>query len=617
MTLLPNKSLLTRLEPPLRRVLAIDAGTRCLRLTLVEGSLRRLRILREQSFDLAAEGLVSAEEVSNHLQTLIEEWGRPPVALTLPQHLCTTQLVDLPPVSEEEARRLIEEETKRLGGVSESPILFDFVPVKPLAPNRQHYWVSLCQEGEIRQQIQRLGLEADDICEVTPTAGALMAAFRATVPQAGRAVLVHAGAQTTVVVILVEGQGVFATSFPMGGDFFTRAVASQLRCAVETASNLREHKNLLTGPDALAGFPAVVDGWLAELLRQLQDWAKDHPGTAPDLKSLELFTSGGVFNQPGLVAYLEQRSGLSFKTWLAAAQVGTVAPGAGYEVALGTALQALRRCPQRASLLPPERRAAWRRRLTRQLVECGSVGLLAVLFLVLVFGTWQQASLASRKEKLLQQVRQALDQTRDNEKLTDALFAEYEELRPLLARQQHTAATLQTLALLELARSNRPYWYVLLADQHAYFSQPLPPVPTNAAGATNPAAAPRRPSWLTNLTATGTNLPVARPGFIAELCIPEPADAARRTFSDVVNALKPDPLFARVDSLSEDLRRELAEPKVLLPDRHFSLALDLADAHWPRPVPPRSRLATTNGAARAATRFLRSGEVYGPPRPVQ
>ena len=72
-----------------------------------------------------------------------------------------------------------------------------------------------------------------------------------------------------------------------------------------------------------------------------------------------------------------------------------------------------------------------------------------------------------------------------------------------------------------------------------------------------------------------------------------------------------------MDSLSEDLRRELADPKVLLPERHFSLALDLADAQWPRPTMPHSRLTGTNGSARPPARFPRAPEFYGPPKPVQ
>jgi len=38
---------------------------------------------------------------------------------------------------------------------------------------------------------------------------------------------------------------------------------------------------------------------------------------------------------------------------------------------------------------------------------------------------------------------------------------------------------LQTLALLEQSRSNRNFWYTLVADQQSYFSQPPGPPPTN------------------------------------------------------------------------------------------------------------------------------------------
>jgi len=46
-----------------------------------------------------------------------------------------------------------------------------------------------------------------------------MEAYRATAPNASRAVLLHMGAQTTVVVILMAGKGVFAASFSNGRRF--------------------------------------------------------------------------------------------------------------------------------------------------------------------------------------------------------------------------------------------------------------------------------------------------------------------------------------------------------------------------------------------------------------
>jgi hypothetical protein len=68
--------------------------------------------------------------------------------------------------------------------------------------------------------------------------------------------------------------------------------------------------------------------------------------------------------------------------------------------------------------------------------------------------------------------------------------------------------------------------------------------------------------------------------------------------SEVVNGLKQQRLFSKVDLLSDDLRRSLAEPKVTIPDRYYVLAFDFAetDFHqvpkWKRPL------------------------IYGPPRPA-
>ena len=69
-----------------------------------------------------------------------------------------------------------------------------------------------------------------------------------------------------------------------------------------------------------------------------------------------------------------------------------------------------------------------------------------------------------------------------------------------------------------------------------------------------------------------TNASPARPGLIAELCVAEDAVAARNTMSLVVNRLKKvRRCLSAWICCSEDLRRNLADPKVILPDRHFTL----------------------------------------------
>jgi hypothetical protein len=130
-----------QVRPPLRRVLALDAGSRCLKLLLAESDFGRLQIRKEELVDLHAEGLVSAEEIKSHLQTLFHEWGRPPLALVLPQHLSISQVIDLPLAPESEVRKLIEGETVKLSGVSETRIVYDFVRTEAPTSSSGSRWL--------------------------------------------------------------------------------------------------------------------------------------------------------------------------------------------------------------------------------------------------------------------------------------------------------------------------------------------------------------------------------------------------------------------------------------------------------------------------------------------
>src|SRR5262249_18282432 len=277
---------------------------------LVESRFGALRILKEEMLDLQAEGLVAPEEIQTHLLRTLDNLGSPPVAIVLPQDVSISQIVDLPPTSEGDIRKLIEEETVKLAGVSESRIVYDFVRLEIPGQQRQQFWVTFCQEGEIRERVRTLGVEAEDVCEVTTTANALMNSYRASAPRPERVILVHLGAQSTVVVVLVAGQPAFASSYQMGGDFFTRSLARIRNSSEAAAENLKRSEDLLTGPKADKQFTAAVDGWAAELKRQLKDWFEQHPGAPADLSNYEWTVSGDGFEQPGLLEYLRTKAGL-------------------------------------------------------------------------------------------------------------------------------------------------------------------------------------------------------------------------------------------------------------------------------------------------------------------
>ena len=63
------------MQPPFRRVLALDAGSRCIKLLLAESRFGRVRILKEELIDLHAEGLVSADEIKAHLHDTLEPFA--------------------------------------------------------------------------------------------------------------------------------------------------------------------------------------------------------------------------------------------------------------------------------------------------------------------------------------------------------------------------------------------------------------------------------------------------------------------------------------------------------------------------------------------------------------
>ncbi|HKS37173.1 MAG TPA: pilus assembly protein PilM [Verrucomicrobiae bacterium] len=587
---------------PARRVIAIDAGSHSFKVLLVEELFGRVRLLRHELIDLQEEGLLSAGEISKHLQTVLREFGSHPVALVLPQHRSLSQVIDLPAAIGEEVRHLIEEETVKLSGLSESAIAFDYAPLTPFGRNQNPFWVTLCQESEILGQVNRLGLEEEDVCDVTTTANALAAAYRVLQPAADRVVLVDLGASNTVVTILVSGQAVHGGSFPFGSDTFTDEIAAQGDGSFRSAETLKCTRNLLAPGDGAAPLSKKVESWRHDLERMLKECLADQGEPPSALESFQVVLCGGGALQPGLIEYLNQRGSMRYSAWPDGADAKTALPSGRFAVAFGAALQTLGRNPQPASLLPLQLRAVWKKHRSLELLHSIGAMVLVATALVLAFGTWQKLRLVERKKTLLTQSQAALEKTHSTESLATLLAQQYESLRPILQRQKETWDTLKTLALLQQVRSNRNFWYVLLADQRSYFAA-RPIVQTNSPPAQ---------------TGSATNPPPQKYGFVAELCVPEEPEAMRRVVSQLVTDLKRDPLFRNVDALSAEWRRNLVDPKLLIPDRSISLELELAATEFlPIQKPPERKPSSTTPDLRSPQRSSgRNPErANGPPSP--
>jgi hypothetical protein len=272
---------------------------------------------------------------------------------------------------------------------------------------------------------------------------------------------------------------------------------------------------------------------------------------------------------------------------------------ADYLVPYGAALLALKRAPAGASLLPAEARETQRRSRTLAAIQTANVLLLGLLLVVLGVGIWQKSALIERKRGLTQQSQSALQTALEIDRLYRQLNLDYERVYPLLLRQRQTLETLQALAAVRASRTNDDFWYVLFADAASYQS-----------GTSGLALAPlpvARPVTATNPPAATPATPATRREFIAELCVPREGEALRRVLSDVVANLKRHVLFSRVDTLPAERRNDLVDPKVVVSNRVFAVAMEVAGRELPPPrplpqrAPPDTKREPRNPAATART----------------
>lgn len=550
-----------------RRVIALDPGSHCLKVLLVEVAFGRLRPIQFRTIDLHAEREQTREEIQEQLRAALDQMGDHPIALALPQHLSLSQIIDLPPANPLEAMRLIEDATVKLSGLSESVLVYDHIKLQPLGIHAHPCWITVCQERDILELLSRLRISDDALYEVTSSANALTAAYRAQEPGADRVVLIDFGAASSVLAIMVAGQGVYAASFPIGGDGFTEALAAAENCSFETAEKAKRSRNLFAGTDALPAVQAKADEWGNQVERILNEWLEDYPELQLTLQSFRVVLSGGSMRQPGLADYLKSRASLNFTGWPVGTDDEDEFSAAQFAVASGTALQALRKNPQPASLLPFGLLQARQQDRSLRRFQLGQICLLLLIGLVLAFGTWKKFALLHDKTDLLAYRRSSREKVHLLASVTGQLARDYKRLTPVLEGQQQTLDTLKTLSMLQQARSNAPSWFVLFADPKSYYSSKPLVEQTN-----QPPPAANVPPALV--------VPPFPRGFIAEICLPEDGEAMRQATTRLVAHLKQPSFFRKVDLLSADLRRNLADPKTVMPDHLVSLVLELPESEW-------------------------------------
>jgi Tfp pilus assembly PilM family ATPase len=571
-----------------RRLIAVDHGVRCVKLLLVESNGPDLALVDHKIVDLQEEGLIEPDEIQRHLTGLMQEWGECPLALTLPAHLSFSQLLDLPAAGEKDIPQVIEEQTGRLRDFSNSPLVYDAVPLRPYGKLQKPYFITIAREADVDQHIQRVTAHVNEVRDVASVSGALLSVHRTLQPAVRNGVVVDLGASGTVLAVVRDGQGVFASNFALGSNTLVEAVAAARKIPGAEAEALLRGENLFTGARKLPAAVAALDAWLAELRKVLDEWrrqnadwlpagspreiaAAEAPGGRPEVISrgepVPVTISGGILQTPGLLACLQTQPGFAFTRWPKPGSVLDPQFLSDFAVAYGTALEAFQRPLHTPSLLPPLLRAHRLNLRRLATVNAACIAFLALVALLLVIATWQKVSLLNRKRALGEQAGRALAQVEKIEDLTRQRNLAFEQVWPLLDRQERTLDLLHTLRTLQESRAQKDFWCVLVADQDGYArGTTLPVITTNRFGVSN--------------TLGASEESLLKPAFIVELCVPATGEQTLKVVSDVVADLKKNPLFSRVDSVPKDQRRALVDPKVLIPDRYFAVSVELADLGW-------------------------------------
>lgn len=549
-----------------QRLIALDRGRSRVKLVLGECRAGRLEWVDARVVDLEEEGLVSTEEVRRHLQVLLQEWSECPLVPVLPPRLSFSQILDVPhPGTAADLPRMIEEQTARLRGLGQGPWLYEATPLPPQGRWQQPWFLTLARLEDVQQFLEETAPRITDVRHVCSAPRALAEAWCWAVPDGKDAWLLEVGAAETLLVRVRDRRPAWALTEAVGAEAWVERLAEVRKCRPAEAEGLLLGADLFTGGQKQAVLAEALRAWWTRVERAGALAGRSGPEGEAWLDG-DLYVSGGPVRWPGFVEALREVSGRAWRVWPEIRRGERTLALGEYALAVGAAVHACTRRPEEPSLLPPALRV-----YGRQMHQAALLLRLAMLFLGLVAllvgaGMWRKAQRVAEKEALVRETESAMAALEDLTEATrrrDAAFARY---WPLWDQQERTLGLLETLRACEEARSRHDFWTVLLADVESYSrGATWQPPDTNG-----PLA--RLLAWLAE--------PPPTPTYVAELCIPATGEATLRILSELVTDLRRDPLFSRVDSVPAGQRRNWVDPKVLIPDRHFVLALDMADGGW-------------------------------------
>jgi len=545
-----------------RRWIVLAPETDTAHVVVFEETFRGPVLRDSHHFDLDADtGAGDTSEDSTDWQRFVELHKDESWVILLPHQATISQWMSLKVTESDQLEDRLQEQTERLVGLGESQIVIDYEEIPSHQTDNANYWITYCQETEIRKIIRDFGLFDVAICDVIGSMDAFFASNLADGCIQGEWMLLEVCEGGTAVAFF-DGQYPQYTSFFPVGNGMAREQGAR------TSGPIRIGPGGTNGNDIALqrttnGIPKIAEEWARDIQRAWQEYRvsmhKENQVRTIDCPILL------VANPDLQDAWCEAARTLLHSDVMDASKVWeTSVPNLveGERKHWGGMLTAYRRNIEVPSLLPESVKCSWNEKQINLVLR--SVAFLSCVLAIVVMGVAvvQKTMLWRAKSELIEAVDGIEGRFDQSLLVLQGLKEEYKMLRPLIEAEQNTLAALDVLGAMQEIRTNHQGWMVLLADKESYYRGDEM-VRTNRAAMTNA------------VTAFPTNQIPFQRGFIVETVLNSSGESMRNELEEIVRFLKAREYLQNADILPGDTRRMLVDSNLVIAGKHFAISLEL------------------------------------------
>jgi len=365
--------------------LGIDIGVRDIRVVELRRTAGKPEVTQAARISIPENGDISAA-LSGFLLDTETSPGR--VVGSLPTHLCSVKLAQVPKAKPADLARMVRFEAESQIPLPLSDVVWDYSAECHNGDPMCHVVIGGARRSDVEQTlgaIERAKLSPDALM-----VSALAALDAVALPEDEPVLLVHVGAEWTDFCIVHGDRLLSYRTARVGSDDLTDAFAQDLGVDCGEAKEIRRTRGL--GPLSTLGAEecSAIEGWAEKLALEIRRSVVAAPSREPDQRPQCGILVGEVADVPGLADDLTRRAGLQLgigDPW-AGMSISAVAEHtlrddpAAYTVATGLAKAGLAGKP--AVNLMPHHRAEERIRRRKELATLSGLGAVAAILLIML-----------------------------------------------------------------------------------------------------------------------------------------------------------------------------------------------------------------------------------------